>query len=269
MSAAVLDVATTRGVVDEASEHYESARKKARAGLLPYVRAGVKSLTAALPDGTALGTLTFNRPAPRITWDEDALTEFVDETAPTEIDEDIDPAILANPDVVEWILEHHPEALRRSVRPKYVTLLEQDLDHQGCLAHPVTGELVQVATVTVPKVTGQFQWKADHSQRSRLLTAVRSGEVGGGADLLKLLPDQQDEGSEGNDLVAEDDPVIERQHLAELHSRMHQVGLADRDEALAYIGQVLGTTVSSRKELRLSQWQQVVMALEQATATAV
>jgi hypothetical protein len=272
LSAAVLDVATTRSVLDEATERSESARKKARTGLLPYVRAGVKSLTATLPDGTTLGTLNFIRPAPRIRWDENAVTEFVDETAPTEIDEDIDPAILANPDVVEWILEHHPEALRRSVRPKYLTLLEQDLDHQGSLAHPVTGELVPVATVTVPKVTGQFQWNADHSQRSRLLDAVRTGEFGSGADLLKLLPDQHDEEPEGNSLAAEeiqDDPVIERQHLAELHNRMQQAGLAERDEALAYIGQVLGITVSSRKDLRLSQWQQVVTSLEQAPATAV
>jgi hypothetical protein len=272
MSAAVADVATARGVLDEASERSESARKHARTCLLPYARAGVKSLAATLPDGTVLGTLSFIRPAPRIRWDEDAVRDFVDQTAPTEIDEDIDPAILANPDVVEWILEHHPEALRRSVRPKYLTLLEQDLDQQGRLAHPHTGELVPVATVTTPKPTGQFQWTPDQTRRPQLLAAVRAGELGGGAGLLKLLPDPPANEPDNTGVVADEpehDPVLERKHLAQLHSRMSEAGLTDRDEALAYIGQVLGTTVTSRKDLRLSQWQQVMESLSQPRATAV
>jgi hypothetical protein len=272
MSAAVADVATARGVLDEASERSESVRKHARTCLLPYARAGVKSLTATLPDGTVLGTLSFIRPAPRIRWDEDAVRDFVDQTAPTEIDEDIDPAILANPDVVEWILEHHPEAVRRSVRPKYLTLLEQDLDQEGRLAHPHTGELVPVATVTTPKPTGQFQWTPDQTRRPQLLAAVRAGELGGGAGLLKLLPDPPANEPDNTGVVADEpehDPVIERQHLAQLHSRMCEAGLSDRAEALAYICQVLGTAVTSRKELRLSQWGQVMESLGQPQATAV
>ncbi|WP_236574663.1 hypothetical protein [Nocardiopsis sp. FR26] len=271
MGAAVLDVATARGVLDEARDRVESARKHAHTCLLPYARAGVKSLVAALQDGTVLGTLSFVQPAPRIRWDEAAVLEFVDQTAPTEVDEDIDPAILANPDVVEWLMEHHPEAVRRSVRPKYLTRLEQELDRQGCLPHPDTGELVPLATVTTPKPTGQFQWKPDHAQRTRLLTAVRTGELAKGADLLQLLPEPHDapEASGVATDEPENDPVIERHHLAQLHHRMREVGLSDRDEALAYICQVLGTTVTSRKDLCLSQWEQVLNSLNQPQATAV
>lgn len=271
ISAAVLDVATTRGVLDEAGMRSEKAREHARTCLLPYVHAGVKSLAAALPDGTPLGTLSFFQPARQIRWDEDAIIEFVDQTAPTEIDEDIDPAILADPDVVEWILEHHPEAVRRSVRPKYLTLLEQELDEQGYLTHPETGELVPTATVSTPKPSGQFQWKPDHTQRSRLLTAMRTGELDG-ADLLNLLPERCDDEPSSNGVAPDenkDDPVIEHHHLAQLLNGMREAGLSNRDRALAYISQVLGTTVASRKELRVSQWQRVLKSLEQDQPAAI
>ncbi len=272
MSTAVLDVATARSVLEEATARSEAARKHARTCLLPYARAGVKSLTASLPDGTALGTLSFVRPAPRIRWDEAAVTEFVDQTAPTEIDEDIDPAILANPDVVEWILHHYPEAVKRSVRPKYLTLLEQDLDEKGRLRNPDTGELVPVATVTTPKPTGQFQWTPDQTQHPRLLAAVRAGELGHDADLLKLLPEPPVDEADVDGVATdepEEDPVVAPWHLAQLHTQMREAGLSDRDEALAYICQVLGITVTSRKNLRLSQWQQVLESLEQTQVTAV
>lgn len=272
MNSAVLDVATARSVLDEATTRSEAARKHARTCLLPYVRAGVKSLTASLPDGTALGTLSFTRPAPRIRWDEAAVTEFVNQTAPTEIDEDIDPAILANPNVVEWILDHYPEAVTRTVRPKYLTVLEQDLDEKGRLRNPDTGELVSVATVTIPKPTGQFQWSPVQAQQPRLLAAVRAGELGHDADLLKLLPEPPVDEADTDGVAVgepEEDPVVEPWHLAQLHTRMREVGLSDRDEALAYISQVLDTTVISRKDLRLSQWQQVLDSLAQNQAAAV
>ncbi|WP_019608942.1 hypothetical protein [Nocardiopsis sp. CNS-639] len=272
MSTAVLDVATARSVLDEATARSEAARRHARTCLLPYVRAGVKSLTATLPDGTTLGTLSFVRPAPRIRWDKAAITEFVDQTAPTEIDEDIDPGVLANPDVVQWLIEHHPEAVIRTVRPKYLTVLEQDLDEKGRLRNPDTGELVPVATVTIPKSTGQFQWTPDQTQQPRLLAAVRAGELGDDADLLKLLPEPHVDEA-GTDGVSadepEEDPMVEPWHLAQLHTRMREAGLSDRDEALAYISQVLGITVNSRKNLRLSQWEHILGALEQVHASAI
>ncbi|WP_051415719.1 hypothetical protein [Nocardiopsis sp. CNT312] len=213
MAAEVLNVASRRAVRDEANEQFNSARDHAQTALSPYARAGVQNLVARLPDGVTLGRLSFEQPKPRITWDNSAVTAYVERTAPTEVVKDIDPSILANPDVVEWILEHHPEALRTHVRPAYLDLLAERLDSDGHLVDLDTGESVPVATVTVPEPSGRFQWKPDRSHHAWLLTALRKGEldVDTDADLLEILVDG---GNSQPETAVGQEPPLEQKRAA-------------------------------------------------------
>lgn len=192
MERAVMTVAAARRVREAAAAQESAIRDATGDRLRPFAEAGLKNLTARLPDGSDLGQLVFEWRQPVIRFDTAAVTAFVAETARSELVETVDPSVLTDPEVIAWILERRPSAVVTSVREKYLDTLASRLDGQGRLVHPDTGECVQVAEVTPARYSGRFRWIPNTDQSDWLLTALTSGELDldeVDTDLLTLLPD--------------------------------------------------------------------------------
>lgn len=137
---------------------------------------GVKSMTVTLPDGSEIGTIAIKAGAREVEWLESALVSFASEVAPTEVTETIDPAILDDPEVREWLSAHKPGAFTTTVRPGWVKTLTPDDD--GQVVNPTTGELVKVANVTTSAPTGKFAYTPTKDAAERVVAAWQAGELG-------------------------------------------------------------------------------------------
>ncbi|KAA9379590.1 hypothetical protein F5972_08000 [Microbispora cellulosiformans] len=146
---------------------------------------GEKQIDLTLPDGTKIGTYNLDQPGVLIAWDTAAVREYTRRTAPHNLYDEVNPAALNYPDIVEFIKLTHPGLVQEAVRPSYLTLLEEQLDEQGRLPDPTTGELVTVAKRNKVDATGEgrFGWtraKRDvPGGRERLVAAWRAGELRG------------------------------------------------------------------------------------------
>ncbi|MEZ0073642.1 hypothetical protein [Planotetraspora sp. GP83] len=146
---------------------------------------GEKQIDLTLPDGTQVGTYNLDQPEVLVVWDEPAVLEFTRRGAKHNVYDDVSGAALNYPDVVEFIKLTHPGLVREAVRPAYLKLLEEQLDEQGRLSDPKTGELVTVASRKRVDATGRgrFGWtraKRDvPGGRERLVAAWRAGELRG------------------------------------------------------------------------------------------
>ncbi|MCK9871411.1 hypothetical protein MRI28_17495 [Nocardiopsis dassonvillei] len=193
MAAVLMRVAAARRVRDEAAAQESAIREAAANTLRPFVHAGLRKVDAMLPDGTPLGQLVFEKRPARITFDEAATTAYVEATAPSEIVETVDPSVLRDPGVIEWILKNRPEAINRSVRPKYLESLSSQLDHKGQVPHPdpEVKERVTIAHVVPEQYNGRFRWTPNPDHQAWLLTALTSKELDPGdvdTGLLSILP---------------------------------------------------------------------------------
>src|SRR5690606_42031853 len=101
---------------------------------------GIKTLSVVLPTGAEVGTISIKAGGSVIRWHGAALADYVEATAPTEIVETVDPAVLADPELVLWVLQHRPHMVRREVRDAYRTRLARELTDDGELVDPTTGE---------------------------------------------------------------------------------------------------------------------------------
>jgi hypothetical protein len=137
---------------------------------------GVKSMTVTLPDGTEVGTIAIKTGAREVVFDDDKVRAFAAETAPTEVVETINPAVLEDPTVLQFLREHRPDVFTTSVRPAFLKSLKPDDD--GQVVNPGTGELVKVAEVAMAKPTGKFAYTPTKDAAARVVAAWRAGELG-------------------------------------------------------------------------------------------
>lgn len=137
---------------------------------------GVKSLTVTLPDGVEVGTIAIKTGAREVAWLENAVLSFASEVAPTEVVETVDPAVLEDPEVREWLSAHKPEAFTTTVRPGWLKTLKPDDD--GQVVNPTTGELVKVADVATAPPSGKFAYTPTKDAAARVVAAWRAGELG-------------------------------------------------------------------------------------------
>jgi len=138
--------------------------------------AGVKSLTVTLPDGTEIGTVAIKTGAREVAWDDAAVRAFAAEVSPTEVVETVNPSVLDDPTVRQFLREHKPDAFTTSVRPAFLKSLKPDDD--GKVVNPATGELVKVAEVTTAAPTGKFAYTPTKDAAARVVAAWQAGELG-------------------------------------------------------------------------------------------
>lgn len=137
---------------------------------------GVKSLTVTLPDGAEVGTIAIKTGTREVVWHENAVLSFASEVAPTEVVEAVDPSVLEDPMVREWLSAHKPEAFTTTVRPAFLKSLKPDDD--GQVVNPTTGELVKVASVDTAPPSGKFAYTPTKDAAARVVAAWQAGELG-------------------------------------------------------------------------------------------
>lgn len=142
-------LAVTSVIADAAKERKDQLREALRDALDDL---GADSAKAELPDGTPIGKAALaGGKARAVVSNEDALTGWVAENAPTE--------------VVFRVREAYRKALLDRLEP----------GPEGCAVDPATGEIVPgvTFTATAPYVSMRF----DRDGRAAVIDALRSGAV--------------------------------------------------------------------------------------------
>ncbi|WP_433242668.1 hypothetical protein [Actinomadura nitritigenes] len=151
-------------------------------------KAGAKSLTVELPDGTEIASVAIKGRKVTYRTDDGALLAFVEQHQPNEIEEIIDPVEATRKEVLDLIREHRPDILRRRVRPVwYAARVKEAVENGGYLTDPDSGEKVQVAVVTVGDVTGEFAFTPKRAENAKLLAALQDPEFAEQAGIPELL----------------------------------------------------------------------------------
>lgn len=191
-------LAVLRAIRDEVTESTAAERDGAEAEFGEMRRKqGIKSLSVVLPGGAELGTIAIKAGETVVRWDGPALVRYVEATAETELVDIVDTSVLADPELVEWILEHRPGAVRTEVRDSYRSQLKKRLTDDGELVDEATGELHKVATVDHQAPTGAFSYRPHKSAREDVAEAWRRGELaslGGMFALPHANTDADDQG---------------------------------------------------------------------------
>ncbi|GAA4085093.1 hypothetical protein [Actinomadura miaoliensis] len=200
-----LRLVVTSALADIANADYKRARAEAEP-LLAKAAAedGIEKLSVRLPGGRKVATVTVKDGPVDIEVFEDVFLEWVATHMPNEVEEFIDPAAATDPDIVELVRQHRPDAVRRRVRPVWrEARLKEAKENGGYVTDPATGEQTRIAELTYHEPTGAFILKSDADLREQVITAARNGALAGGrlSGLLARLQyrhdDQDHQGGEG------------------------------------------------------------------------
>lgn len=187
-------VAVMRIIGDEIKGVTADVRADAQDAFKAQRATGIKSLQAQLPGGAEVGRISIRDASPVIRWDGPALVAYVQETAPVELVDRVDPDVLADPELILWVLQHRPHMVRTEVRDAYRARLKKQLTDTGELVNSATGEIHQVAAVERPDATGAFSYTPSDDAREQVLNAWRSGALAGMGGVFAALtgtPDDQ------------------------------------------------------------------------------
>lgn len=162
---------------ERAADAYESRRKEVEAALLKaYREIGLVQAAVTIPGLGKVANVTLKQASAVVVADEDALLATVETNQPTEVEEIVDPKILDDPDLLEWLRKNRPDAITRRVRPNWRTALLREAQSNGGNITLETGEKIKIAEVTPREPTGAFQ-----------LTLTTAGE-----EMAADLPDTPD-----------------------------------------------------------------------------
>lgn len=181
-------VAVLRALLDEIKSELNTARAEAQEEYRAKRGDGVKTLKVSLPNGEEVGTISIKDGARTVTPDRDALLAHVKATAPTEVVEMVDPKVLADPELIAWVLQNRPDSVREEVRSAYEQKILSDLDDNGDLVNTTTGQIVHLAEVRTVAPTGEFSYRPRNDARQRVMDAWRSGELVDLGGLFAALP---------------------------------------------------------------------------------
>jgi hypothetical protein len=156
---------------------------------------GVKSLEVRLGD-EVIGSVSIKGAGRTVAWDETALSDLVERTAPVELEESIDPAALEDTELLALLKEARPDLIRRTVTPAFRKKLDEVLADDGTLTDHTTGEIVKVAEITHRRVTGDFSFTPGAHAEEAVLEAWHAGTLADiGRSLVpaaELEPEQAD-----------------------------------------------------------------------------
>jgi len=143
---------------EQAAAEYKDAREIAEHALAKaYTEQGIERCAVQFPGVGKVATVTVKQGAVQVDVDEAALLAVVAEHQPDEIEEVVDQAALADPEVLAWLREHRPELVGRRVRPVWrAAKVREAEENDGRILIPATGEEVTVAKVVRHAPTGAF-----------------------------------------------------------------------------------------------------------------
>ncbi|HLU96522.1 MAG TPA: hypothetical protein VKZ89_06775 [Thermobifida alba] len=185
-------VAALKILAERVTSEYEAARADAAPEFARLrTQLGVKSLDVLLPGGASAGTISIKAGARIVDWDEAALADYAEANAPDEVVETVDPAALDDDEVRALIAAHRPDLVRRTVRPAYRAALDKQLNTDGTIVDPRTGEVVTLAEVTTAAPSGRFSYTRAADAERAVLDAWHAGalaEVGASLAPAELAP---------------------------------------------------------------------------------
>ena len=110
-----------------------------------------------IPGLGKVATVTLKTPSAVVEADEEALLATVEKHQPDEVEEIVDPEILEDPGLLEWLRENRPDAITRRVRQTWRTALLREAQSNGGSITLETGEKIKIADVATREPTGAFQ----------------------------------------------------------------------------------------------------------------
>lgn len=178
IAARTVKVAVLRVRSDEVTAELAAARVAAEKAYALHRLAGNKSVTPVLPGGVEAGTLSIERGAVDVHFDEVKLRALVDESAPDQVDDYIPASVLADKRVFDLIREKFPELVQQRINPAYRAALAETCEEtDGWLANTATAEKVKVADVSRHDPTGKFSYAPGKKGTAAVLAALRAGTV--------------------------------------------------------------------------------------------
>lgn len=171
-------VAVLRVRHDELTTELGAARAAAEKAYALHRLAGNKSVTPVLPGGLEAGTLSIERGAVDVHFDEVKLRALVDESAPDQVEDYLPASVLADKRVFDLIRKEFPELVQQRINPAYRVALEEACEEtDGRLANTATGETVKVADVSRHDPTGKFSYVPGKKGAAAVLAALKAGTV--------------------------------------------------------------------------------------------
>ncbi|QBI56876.1 WhiB family transcriptional regulator [Streptomonospora litoralis] len=164
-----LRVAVLRALMDEVKDELDAARAEAETNFKAQRAAGVKTIEVSLPDGAKVGTVSIKDGTRTVSVDREKLLAHAKRVAPTEVIEKVDPRVLADPELIAWVLENRPDAIREEVQPAYEKRVASDVDDDGNLRDPATGETIALAKVRTVQASGEFSFRPTKDARQRVM----------------------------------------------------------------------------------------------------
>ncbi|ETK36176.1 hypothetical protein [Microbispora sp. ATCC PTA-5024] len=170
-----LKVAAAKVLADIVTEGYEQLRKEAEPEFAALrTQYNARTLDAALPDGTVLGTISIlGGPASR-KFNMSAIAAIVANDDPDEFVEQIRPEAVADPDLLAFVRDHMPHLLVKKIRDEHLKRVFKRVDENGYLKD-AAGTLIKVAEVTRGEPTGEFRYKATPAAREAVWAAWEAG----------------------------------------------------------------------------------------------
>lgn len=181
-------VAVLRVRHDELTAELGAARVAAEKAYALHRLTGNKSVTPVLPGGIEAGTLSIERGAVDVHFDEDKFRALVDASAPDQVEDYIPASALADKRVFDLIREQLPDVVQQRINPAYRSALKETCEEtDGWLANTASGEKVKVASVSRHDPTGKFSYLPGKKGTAAVLAALKAGTVTEHGEIV-LLP---------------------------------------------------------------------------------
>jgi len=191
VAACTIKVAVLRVRHDELTAELGAARVAAEKAYAVHRLAGNKSVTPVLPGGIEAGTLSIERGAVDVHFDEGKLRALVEESAPEQIEPFLPLSVLSLKCVFDLISEKFPDLVETRINPLYrASLAETCEETDGKLANTVTGETVKVAEVSRHEPTGKFSYAPGKKGTAAVLAALRDGTVTEHGEIVPMPEDR-------------------------------------------------------------------------------
>jgi hypothetical protein len=174
-----LRIATLEALAHTVAAEYEKARAAAEPVFAAMRKKGRPQQEVLLLDGEKVGLISIKAGVTVTRAGDVALLAFARDYLPSEVEEYIDPAALADPDIAEYIKAFHPDLMRARVNaPTRKALLDQASKAHGYVVAP-HGEKEQVAEVETGQPTGAFSLNGAGAEqrRNRIIAEWRKGRI--------------------------------------------------------------------------------------------
>lgn len=175
-----LKVAVLEALLETVKSEYAKARAGAQEAFRTVRTEGGKQQAVMLPDGTEIGLISIKAGTPSVAVDEDALTAWVQEHVPEDIEEYVVPEAWSNRDVIEMVRACFPGVVRERIRPATrEALIKEMADCGGKVTDKGSGEVAELGEVEQHEPTGAFALTGTGAKgrRDKIMAAWRAGEL--------------------------------------------------------------------------------------------